>query len=81
MGVQQLAKVTETDTDGVCPPFLNMKVDLRGVLSLAPAGRLGGHVVLRRAQLANRHKLPVFLIQCADLVLQYREQPRLDAVP
>jgi len=40
-----------------------------------------GHVIVRRAQLADRHELPVLLVEFAELVLQHRKQPRLDAVP
>src|SRR5574344_1583677 len=42
---------------------------------------VGGHVVLRRAKLADGHELPMLLVEFADLVLQHGEQPRLDALP
>jgi hypothetical protein len=39
------------------------------------APTVGGQVILRRAQFADGHELPMLLVQRSDLVLQHGEEP------
>ena len=44
-----------------------------GTAVAAPA--VGVHVILRGAQFADRHELPVSFVEFADFVLQHGEKP------
>jgi hypothetical protein len=46
-----------------------------------PAPAVRSHVILRGAQFADGHELPMLIIEHSDFVLQHWEEPRLDAVP
>ena len=42
---------------------------------------VGAHMIMRRAQFADGHELPVLLVERSDFIFQRGEQPRLDPVP